>query len=100
MPVKTVKVYRRADPYTIFHAKAFVDNSPDFSEVAKLFLIKEKRTIVLVDDYTLAITTIWPDQDTLNSFRSNPAVIEQFKRIDDYNQAMNITIIEDTVEEI
>jgi hypothetical protein len=99
MPVKTVKVYRREDPYTIFHAKAFVDNSPGFEQVAKEFLIKEKRTMVLVDDYTLSITTIWPDHDTLNSFRSNPAVIEQFKRIDDYNQTMNITIIEDTVEE-
>ena len=100
MPVKTVKIYRRADPYTTFHAKAFVSNSPEFEEVAKGFAIKEKRTMALVDDYTLSVTTIWPDQDTLNSFRNNPVVVEHFKRIDNYNQTMNITIIEDTVEEI
>jgi len=100
MPVKAVKVYKRQDPFTPFHAKAFVDNSPDFEQVAKSFLLKEKRTMVLVDDYTLSITTVWPDRDTLDPSRSNPAVIEQFKRIDDYNQTMNITIIEETVEEI
>lgn len=99
MPVKTVKVYRRTDPYTVFHAKALVDNSPDFVEVSRSFLLKERRTMVLVDDYTLSITVVWPDQDTLNSFRNNPVIIEQLKRIDDYNQTMNITLIEDTIEE-
>jgi hypothetical protein len=100
MPVKTVKVYKRADPYTVFHAKSFVSNSPEFEAVAKGFLLKDKRTAVLVDDYTLSITVIWPDRDTLNSFRTNPVVIEHFKRVDDYNQTMNITLIEDTVEDI
>lgn len=100
MPVKTVKVYKRADPYTPFHAKSFVSNSPEFEEVAKSFLLKEKRTAVLVDDYTLSITVVWPDRDTLNSFRTNPVVVSHFQRVDDYNQTMNISLVEDTIEDI
>ena len=100
MPVKTVKVYKRADPYTPFHAKSFVSNSPEFEEVAKSFLLKDKRTAVLVDDYTLSITVVWPDHDTLNSFRTNPVVVSHFQRVDDYNQTMNISLVEDTIEDI
>lgn len=100
MPVKTVKVYKRADPYTPFHAKSFISNSPEFEEVAKSFLLKDKRTAVLVDDYTLSITVVWPDRETLDSFRNNPVVIEHFIRVDNYNQTMNITLVEDDVEDI
>lgn len=99
MPVKTVKVYRREDMGTPFHAKSFVSNSPEFEQVAKGFLLKDKRTVVLLDDFTLSITVVWPDRDTLNSFRNNPVVIEHFKRVDAYNQTMNITVIKDDIVE-
>lgn len=91
MVYRVVSVFRRPDTEVKFHTAEFIGKTAeDWKDIQVKYMMAVRRSINIVDAYTLKIENIWDSEDQYNQYRSEPAVVSHQARVDAYNELVGI----------
>jgi hypothetical protein len=93
MPFRVISVFKRPNTEIKFHTEEFIGKTAEsWKELQVKYNMAARRSISIMDPYTLKIENVWDSEDQYNDYLARPAVVAHQARIDAYHEEVGMIV--------